>query len=437
MDRIVDLIRRKRDNEELGHDEINRLVNGFTRQEISDTQMGAFLMAGVCNEFTDDEAVALTEAMLLCGDKITYPEGMTKVRVDCYSSGGVGDKIPLIAAPITAACGVAVPMIVECGTAHFGGTLDKLQSIPGFRTELGISDFGDLVSEFGLAFSEQSNEIAPADKRLNALRAETATVESLALIAASAMSKKLAEGLNGLVVDLKVGQGSLITGRGDARRLAQLMIKIGRKMDVTVQVLLTAMEQPLGFTVGNALEIMEVSQTLQGLGPQDLTELSVELAARMIYMSDSSISIDSAREQANSVIEDGSALQMLGKVIAAQGGDANVLHQFELLPNATGEQVITSPRDGFVSKINADDIGRAVMLLGAGHENQDSKVDPAVGIVLQSKVEDSVVAGTGLCALYYTDETNLDEAVQLVEDAFRISREKPEPRDLVLDLIQG
>lgn len=435
MDRIVDLIRRKRDGEELSLEELERLINGYTREEISDAQMAAFLMAGACNGLSDAEAISLTAAMLRCGQRVELSE-VTKSKVDCHSTGGVGDKVSLIAAPIAAACGLAVPVIAERGIGHTGGTLDKLESIPGFRTQLELSDFEDLVTEFGLAFTGQSNEIAPADKRLYKLRDLTATVESQALIAASAMSKKLAEGLDGLVLDVKVGKGSLLSGRTEARRLAQLMISIGRRMDVKVQALLTDMDQPLGFTIGNALEIMEASQTLQGQGPPDLTGLAVEVAARMVFIGNPSISIESARDQANSAIEDGSALEVLRSVIAAQGGNADVLQQFELLPNASGEHVITSPRDGYISRINADDVGRAAVLLGAGRINADDEIDPAVGIVLQAKVGDNVVAGSGLCALYYTDETNLDEAVQLVEDAFRLSANAPEPRELVLDLIQ-
>ena len=435
MDRIVDLIRRKRDGEELSLEELERLINGYTREEISDAQMAAFLMAGACNGLSDAEATSLTAAMLRCGQRVELAE-VTKSKVDCHSTGGVGDKVSLIAAPIAAACGLAVPVIAERGIGHTGGTLDKLESIPGFRTQLELSDFEDLVTEFGLAFTGQSNEIAPADKRLYKLRDLTATVESQALIAASAMSKKLAEGLDGLVLDVKVGKGSLLSGRTEARRLAQLMISIGRRMDVKVQALLTDMDQPLGFTIGNALEIMEASQTLQGQGPPDLTGLAVEVAARMIFIGNPSISIDSARDQANAAIEDGSALEVFRSVIAAQGGNADVLQQFELLPNASGEHVITSPRDGYISRINADDVGRAAVLLGAGRINAEDEIDPAVGIVLQAKVGDNVVAGSGLCALYYTDETNLDEAVQLVEDAFRLSANAPEPRELVLDLIQ-
>lgn len=438
MDRIVDLIRSKRYSEEISPEDYERLITGFTLDEIPDAQMGALLMAGVCNGFSANETNALTSAMLRCGEKLDLSE-VDKVRVDCYSTGGVGDKTPLIAAPIAAAAGVAVPMIVERGTRHMIGSLEKLMAIPGFRTNLEVTDFADLVKEFGLAFAEQSESLAPADKRLYELRDETATLESIELIAASAMSKKLAEDLNGLIVDVKVSQDSLLSGRTEARRLAQQLISIGRKLGVKVQVLLTDMEQPLGHTVGNALEIMEVSQTLQGQGPTDLSGLAVELAARMIYISDTTISMDDARGKAASVIEDGSALQVLASVIGAQGGDPDVLTDFVKLPNPQGALPITSPRDGYVSKINAEDIGRAAVLLGGGWPGpaEEGQHDPAVGIVIEAKVGQQVFNNTGLCSLYYNDDTNLEEAQQLVEDAFRISSMEPQQRNLVIDVIQG
>lgn len=438
MDRIVDLIRSKRFGEEIAQEDFEWLINGFTLDEIPEAQMGAFLMAGVCKGFSATESTFLTSAMLRCGEQLDLSE-LEKFRVDCYSTGGVGDKTPLIAAPIAAAAGVAVPMIVERGTGHVIGTLEKLQAIPGFRTELEVADFGELVSEYGLAFAEQSNSLAPADKRLYELRDKTATVDSLELIAASAMSKKLAEDLHGLVVDVKVSRSSLLSGRTEARRLAQQLIAIGRKLDVRVHVLLTDMEQPLGSTVGNALEIMEISQSLKGEGAPDLLGLAIEVAARMIFIADSTISIEDARIKAESTIQDGSALKVLGSVIAAQGGDPEVLTDFERLPNPQGVLSVASPRDGFVSKIDGEDIGRAAVLLGAGRPGTDDEVksDPAVGVVLEAKVGQEVFNNTGLCALYYNDDTNLEEAQQLVEDAFRISAQPPQEQELVIDLIQG
>ena len=435
MTRIVDLIRLKTDGEEVTFEEFEHLISGYARGEIKDYQMAAFLVAGSGNGFSDTEAAALTSAMLKCGRQVDLSD-IPQPKVDKHSTGGVGDKTTLIASPIAAAAGIAVPTITDRGMGYTGGTLDKLQAIPGFQTELPLAEFRQTVATHGLAFTGQTNELAPADKKLFALRDATGTIDCLALIAASIMSKKLAEGIEGLVLDVKVGRGSLIRDRAEARRLAELMITIGRRMDVRMQALLTDMNQPLGFTVGNALEVMEVSQTLQGQGPADLVGLSVEIAARMIYLGEPSRSLESARDQAQQLLADGSAFAKLQAVIEAQGGDPNVLQQFELLPNASGEHIISSPRAGFVSRINADDIGRAATLLGAGRDAMDDAIDPAVGVILQSKVGDEVMEGSRLCALYYADETNLQEGVQLVEDAFRISATQPEPVDLALDLVQ-
>ena len=435
MTRIVDLIRRKTDGEEVTFEEFEHLISGYARGEIKAYQMAAFLVAGAGNGFSDTEAAALTSAMLKCGRQVDLSD-IPQPKVDKHSTGGVGDKITLIASPIAAAAGIAVPTITDRGMGYTGGTLDKLQSIPGFQTELSLAEFRQTVATHGLAFTGQTNELAPVDKKLFALRDATGTIDCLELIAASIMSKKLAEGIDGLVLDVKVGRGSLIRERAEARRLAQLMITIGRRMEVRMQALLTDMNQPLGFTVGNALEVMEVAQTLQGQGPADLVGLSIEIAARMIYLGEPSRSLESARDQAQQLLADGSAFAKLQAVIEAQGGDPNVLQQFDLLPNASGEHIISSPRAGFVSRINADDIGRAASLLGAGRDAMDDAIDPAVGVILQSKVGDEVMEGSRLCALYYTDETNLQEGVQLVEDAFRISATQPEPVDLALDLVQ-
>jgi pyrimidine-nucleoside phosphorylase/thymidine phosphorylase len=435
MDRIVDLISAKRDGEEVTAEEFERLISGYTRNEITDYQMAAFLMAGCINGFSDAEATSLTQAMLKCGQRLDLSD-IKRPKVDKHSTGGVGDKVSLIAAPVAAAAGIAVPMITGRGIGHTGGTIDKLQSIPGFRSNLTLREFKETIAAHGLAYSGQTNEVAPADMRMYALRDATATVESPALVAASIMSKKLAEGLDGLLLDVKVGQGALMKGRAEARRLAQLMITIGRRMNLRVQALLTDMDQPLGFTVGNALEVMEAAQALQNQGPPDLVGLSAELAARMIFLGEPTRSIESARDQAQQLLTDGTAFRKLQDVVAAQGGNSAALQDFALLPNAMGEHVVSSPRDGYISRINADDIGRAAALLGAARDRMEDPIDPAVGVILQYKVGDKVVAGARLCALYYTDETRLPEAVQLVEDAFRLSANAPETRNLVLDLVQ-
>jgi len=432
--RIVDLIQRKRNGEELNPQEISHLVEGYTRGEVPDYQMAAFLMAVYFSGMSDREVTALTDCMIRSGRKVDLSD-VPGVKVDKHSTGGVGDKTSLIAAPLAAAAGVIVPMVSGRALGFTGGTLDKLESIPGFRTELSLEEFRAQLQRIGLCFIGQSEEVAPADGKLYSLRDATATVDSIPLIASSIMSKKLAMGLDGLVLDVKVGSGAFMKRQVDARRLAQLMVGIGRRMDVRVQALITDMNQPLGFAVGNALEVMEVSQTLQNAGPADLTRISLELAARMIHLGKAAGSLEEAREIAQRKLLDGSGYRKLKQVIEAQGGNPNVLDRFELLPNASGAREVTSPRAGFVSSIDAEDIGRAAMMIGAGRDAKDDRIDPAVGLILEVKAGQRVEADSVLCRLYYTREERLDEAAQLVEDAFRISAHPPEEYDLILEVV--
>ncbi len=303
--RTVDLIHRKRDGEELAPEEIAAIVDGYCRNEIPDYQMSAFLMAVFFSGMTDREVSALTECMIRSGETVDL-SSVPGMKVDKHSTGGVGDKTSLISAPLAASAGVVVPMISGRGLGHTGGTLDKLESIPGFRTDLTIDEFREQLKKHGLAFIGQTPEIAPADGKLYALRDATATVESIPLIASSIMSKKLAVGLDALVLDVKVGNGAFMKRQVDARRLAQMMVGIGRRADKRVQALITDMNQPLGYAVGNALEVMEVSQTLQNAGPTDLTRLALELAARMIFLGKITATLDEARELAQQKLLDGS-----------------------------------------------------------------------------------------------------------------------------------
>src|SRR5271167_211226 len=429
--RTVDLIHRKRDGEELSAEEIQFIVDGYTRGDIPDYQISAFLMAVFFSGMADREVSALTESMMNSGTLVDL-SAVPGMKVDKHSTGGVGDKTSLIASPIAASAGVVVPMISGRALGHTGGTLDKLESIPGFRTDLTIDEFREQLIAHQLAFIGQTAEVAPADGKLYALRDATATVESIPLVASSIMSKKLAVGLDALVLDVKVGSGAFMKRQVDARRLAQLMVGIGRRMDKRVQALITDMSQPLGYAVGNALEVMEVSQTLQNVGPTDLTRISLELASRMIYLAKLAPSLEEAREIAQNKLLDGSGYRKLKEVISAQGGNAAVLDRFELLPNATGAREISSPRAGYVSAIDAELIGLASAIIGAGRDTKEDSIDPAVGVILEVKVGQKVDAGGVLCRLYYTAEDNVEEASQLVEDAFRISGNPPEERELIL-----
>src|SRR5579884_2443877 len=432
--RTVDLIHRKRDGEELSPEEIKHFVDGYTRGDIPDYQMSAFLMAVYFTGMSDREVSGLTESMMRSGEVLDFSE-IHGVKVDKHSTGGVGDKTSLIAAPIAAAAGAIVPMISGRALGHTGGTLDKLEAIPGFRTDLTVDEFREQVGRLNLAFIGQSPQVAPADGKLYALRDATATVESIPLIASSIMSKKVAVGLDALVLDVKVGSGAFMKKQVDARRLAQMMVGIGRRLDKRVQALITDMNQPLGYAVGNALEIMEVSQTLQNAGPTDLTRLSLELAARMIYLGKVTKTLDEARELAQQKLLDGSGYRKFKEVIQAQDGNPQVLDRFDLLPNATGAREITSPRAGFVTTINAEYIGQASNMIGAGRDTKEDTIDPAVGVILEVKVGHKVEAGGVLCRLYYTSEENVDEAAQMVEDAFRISAQAPDERELILEVV--
>src|SRR4051794_6754744 len=432
--RTVDLIHRKRDGEELSPEELQFLVDGYTRGEIPEYQISAFLMAVFFSGMSDREVSAVTESMVNSGSTVDL-SSIPGVKVDKHSTGGVGDKTSLIASPIAAAAGVVVPMISGRALGHTGGTLDKLESIPGFRTDLTIDEFRDLLTEHKLAFIGQTSEIAPADGKLYAMRDATATVESIPLIASSIMSKKLAVGLDALVLDVKVGAGAFMKKQVEARRLAQMMVGIGRRLDKRVQALITDMNQPLGYAIGNALEVMEVSQTLQNAGPADLTRLSLELAARMIFLGKITPTLDEARKLAEDRLMDGSAYAKFKQVVSAQGGNPQALDRFELLPNATGMREILSPRAGFVSAIMAEDIGRASQMMGAGRARKEDVIDPAVGVILEVKVGEKVDAGSVLCRLYYTSEEGLEEAAETIEDAFRISSARPDERELILEVV--
>jgi len=432
--RTVDLIHRKRDGEELSPEEIQFLVDGYTRTEIPDYQISAFLMAVFFSGMTDREVSALTESMMNSGSVLDL-SSIPGIKVDKHSTGGVGDKTSLVSSPIAAAAGVVVPMISGRALGHTGGTLDKLESIPGFRTDLTVDEFRSLLAEQKLAFIGQTSEIVPADNKLYALRDSTASVESIPLIASSVMSKKLAVGLDALVLDVKVGSGAFMKKQVEARRLAQMMVGIGRRLDKRVQALITDMSQPLGYAIGNALEVMEVSQTLQNAGPADLTRLSLELAARMIFLGKITKTLDEARELAQAKLLDGSGFQKFKDVITAQGGNPQVLDRFDLLPNATGAQEVTTPRAGYVSAIDAELIGQASSMIGAGRNTKEDSIDPAVGVILEVKVGQKIDSGSILCRIYYTSEDHLSEAAELVEDAFRISQQPVEDRDLILEVV--
>lgn len=432
--RTIDLILRKRDGEELSPEEIDLLVDAYTRGDLPDYQMSAFLMAAFYAGMDEHEVDALTARLIASGETIDL-SGIPGVKVTKQSTGGVGDKTTLIAAPLAAAAGAVVPIIPGRAQEHFGGTLDKLEAIPGFRSNLTIDEFKAVLTQHGLAFMAQPETVAPAETRLLALRLASGSVESAPLMAASIVARKAAEGADAVIVDVKVGSGAHMKKQVNARRLAQSMVSTGRRLNKKVQALITDMNQPLGFAIGNALEVMEVSQTLQNVGPADLTRLSLELAARLIHLGKVTATLEEARELAQSKLLDGSGYRKLKEVIQAQGGDPKVLDRFELLPNATGAREITCPRPGYIAGIDAEGIGKAAAMIGGGRDTIGAAIDPAVGVILEVKNGQKVDAGGVLCRLYYTNEENVEEAAQIVEDAFRISANTPDERALILEVV--
>ncbi|HEU5452275.1 MAG TPA: thymidine phosphorylase [Terriglobales bacterium] len=434
--RVVDLIRRKRDGGKLTPDEISYLVSGYTAGTIPDYQISALLMAIVLRRMTDEELAALTEAMLYSGQVLNFPE-IEGRKVDKHSTGGVGDKTSLVIAPIVAACGVRVPMISGRGLGHTGGTLDKLESIPGFNVNLPLAEFRRVLAAVGCGLIGQTAEIAPADKKLYALRDVTGTVESPYLICASIMSKKLAEGIDALVLDVKTGSGAFMKEPNEAKYLAQLMVETGKRMGKKVVALITDMDQPLGRKVGNALEVEECIEVLQGAGPADLRELCIELAAWMLFLGDHAGDIEQGRRFANDVIFTGDALRKFAEIIAAQGGDASVLENPARLPKAANQVDISSPADGFVTSIMCEQIGTACVVLGGGREKKEDAVDPAVGLVLNKKVGDPVTIGESLVTVHYNSEARLNEARELIETAYKFdSAAAEEKKPLVLEVIE-
>lgn len=432
--RTVDLIQRKRDGQELPPGELSALLDSYARGEVPDYQMSAFLMAVYFSGMSDPEVTALTSHFLQSGKPLDM-SNVPGVKVDLHSTGGVGDSTAMIAAPLAASAGVVVPMVSGRAFGAVGGTLDKLESIPGLRTDLSADEFRIQLNQIGIAFLSERADLSPAADRLLGMRELTATVESLPLMASTIMAKKLASGLDATVIDVKVGSGAVVKRQVDARRLAQMMVAIARRNDKRLHALITDMSQPLGFAIGNALEVMEVSQTLQNAGPNDLTRLSLELAARLIYLGEVTATVEEAREMAQSKLLDGSGYRKFKDVIEAQGGNPQVLDRFDLLPNATGAREILSPRSGYVSAVNARDIGWAASKIGGGRETKDAAIDPAVGVILEVKVGQKVDEGSVLCRLYYTRDEALDEAAEDIEDAFRISSQPPEQRDLILEVV--
>jgi pyrimidine-nucleoside phosphorylase len=429
--RPAELIQRKRDGHELAGPELSELILAYARGDVPDYQLAAFCMAVYFQGLSSAETFALTDAMVRSGETIDLHSALGRRVVDKHSTGGVGDKTTLAVGPIVAACGVPFGKMSGRGLGHTGGTLDKLEAIPGFRVELSTDEFVAQVKEVGLAIVGQSADLVPADKMLYGLRDVTATVDNVSLIAASIMSKKIAAGADAIVLDVKVGDGAFMKTLADAQVLAETMIALGQRAERQVVAVLTDMEQPLGRAVGNALEVREALATVRGEGPDDLTELVLDSCAHLLALSDLGMSQEEGRARAEASVADGSALAAYERWVRAQGGDPDP----EALPKAPVIAEAFAPRDGYIQRVGALSIGLTAVHLGGGRQAKDDEIDHSVGIVCLKKRGDAVEEGEPLVEIHARDEASAAEAIGYLRTAYDIGDDEPRPRAIVLDTI--
>jgi pyrimidine-nucleoside phosphorylase len=422
--RVIDLIRKKRDGGALSAAEIEYLVDGCTQGSIPDYQMAAWLMAVVLRGMTREETAALTHAMLHSGEVLDL-SFLPARKVDKHSTGGVGDKTSLVLAPLVAAGGLYVPMISGRGLGHTGGTLDKLESIPGFRVGLAVPEFHRVLKACGCSMIGQTEKIAPADRKLYALRDVTGTVESPYLICASIMSKKLAEGTDALVLDVKTGSGAFMKKEQDAVFLAELMVETGERMGKKMVALITNMDQPLGRMVGNALEVQECIEVLHGGGPADLRELCLQLSAWLFFLGGASKTVAQGKQLAEEIIASGQAFERFRQMVELQGGDISVIDDPARLPGTDHRVDVASPTAGFVTAIACEQVGTACVILGGGRERKEDSVDPAVGIVVHKKIGDKVSVGEPLCTIHCHSDAQAARARTLLQESYQIAAAAP------------
>lgn len=428
--RMTDCIIKKRNAQELSDEEIRFVVEGYTAGTIPDYQMAALLMAGFLNGFDEAETAQLTQCMALSGEQLDL-SSIPGIKVDKHSTGGVGDKTTLIVGPMAAACGVPVAKMSGRGLGHTGGTADKLEAIPGYRIGLSTEEFVKQVRKIGIALVGQTGNLAPADKRIYALRDVTGTVESISLIAASIMSKKIAAGADAILLDVKVGSGAFMKTKEDAKKLAETMKAIGERAGRKTAAILTDMEMPLGRTIGNALEVAEAVDVLRGQGEARLTALCIELTAQMLVLADKG-ELSDCRRMAQQSIEDGSAFQKLCEVVCAQGGDVQCIQHPERLARSSICMAYRAKASGFISRIDTQKCGMAACMLGAGRERKEDAIDYGAGIVLHKNYGDMAAQGDVIAELYTSEQERLKPAEQLLDEAFIIGTEKPAERPILL-----
>lgn len=431
--RMVDVIEKKRDGHELTKEEINFAIEGYTNGEVPDYQMSALLMAIYFQDMTTEERVNLTKAMIESGDQVDLSE-IDGIKVDKHSTGGVGDTTTLILAPLVASIGVPVPKISGRGLGHTGGTIDKLESIAGFQVELEPETFIELANKNKVAVVGQSGNLTPADKKIYSLRDVTGTVNAIPLIASSIMSKKIASGTDAIVLDVKTGSGAFMKTLEDSKELAHAMVQIGNGAGRETIGVISDMNQPLGFAVGNALEVKEAIDTLKGNGPKDLHELCIELGSRMVYLGKKAESIQEAKEKLEEAIKSGQAIETFKTMIQAQGGDASIVDAPEKLPAASFTYEVEAKEEGFVSEIIANEIGIAASLLGAGRLTKESEIDLAVGLVLNKKIGDQVKKGESLVTIHSNRE-DVSEVIEKIYASYSISKDKVKVKPLIYDVI--
>lgn len=432
--RMYDIIMKKRNGGTLSKEEIEFFIGGYTAAEIPDYQVSALMMAIYFQGMNEEETLNLTLAMAHSGDLLDL-SAITGIKVDKHSTGGVGDKTSLALTPMVAACGIPVAKMSGRGLGHTGGTIDKLESFNGFSTGLTKEQFIKNVNEIGIAIMGQTADLAPADKKLYALRDVTATVDNMSLIASSIMSKKLAAGADAIVLDVKTGSGAFMKAEEDALLLAEEMVRIGKQAGRKTIAVVSDMDQPLGFAVGNALEVKEAIATLKGNGPEDFVELCLTLGSCMLLAGGKAKNVDEARTLLKQVIADGSALRKLAQFVEAQGGDAAAVYDPELLPKAAIVRPVPAPWDGYISHITCDEVGVASLLLGGGRETKESKIDLSVGLVLCAKVGDFVHAGEPLAYLHANDPQKADAAMERFLNAYQFSKEPVERPALIKKMI--